>query len=171
MEPDLRSVREYGHFTSWPHSRGLLVGSIATGRFKIPLRPSWRLPSPSIAIWGFTMPRTGAARGCLGALTGSSIGWIILNVIFLYRMTVERGWFAIMQHRSGHTPDRPLQLLLIAFAFGRSSRARRASVPCAVTGAILMARLRPLPPGLLTPTPRLSPWALGTQSSASARRG
>ena len=47
------------------------------------------------------------------------IGWIVLNVIVLYRMTVERGHFALVRDSiAGVTDDRRLQLLLIAFAFG-----------------------------------------------------
>ena len=44
----------------------------------------------------------------LGALTGFfPIGWIVLNVIFLYRLTVENGAFAILQTTiGGVTPDR-----------------------------------------------------------------
>jgi lactate permease len=68
------------------------------------------------------------------------IGWIILNVIFLYRLTDERGWFAIMQRSIGDiTPDRRLQLLLIAFAFGAFFEgASGFGTPVAVTGQIMM---------------------------------
>ena len=61
-------------------------------------------------------------------------------MIFLYRLTVERGWFAIMQQSIGDiTPDRRLQLLLIAFAFGAFFEgASGFGTPVAVTGAILM---------------------------------
>ena len=56
----------------------------------------------------------------LGAVTGFfPIGWIVLNVIFLYRLTVEKGVFQTLQTTiGGVTEDRRLQLLLIAFSFG-----------------------------------------------------
>jgi lactate permease len=95
-----------------------------------------------VAIVAFSMPVGLALRAAgLGAVTGFfPIGWIILNVIFLYRLTVEKGWFQILQQSiGGITPDRRLQLLLIAFCFGAFFEgASGFGTPVAVTGAILM---------------------------------
>ncbi len=95
-----------------------------------------------VAVFAFTMPLELALRAAgLGAVTGFfPIGWIILNVIFLYRLTVEKGWFQILQQSiGGITPDRRLQLLLIAFCFGAFFEgASGFGTPVAVTGAILM---------------------------------
>lgn len=68
------------------------------------------------------------------------IGWIILNVIFLYQLTNERGLFDILrQSITGLTQDRRLQLLLVAFSFGAFFEgASGFGTPVAVTGAILM---------------------------------
>jgi lactate permease len=77
----------------------------------------------------------------LGAVTGFfPIGWIVLNVIFLYRLTVEKGAFETLQNTiGGVTKDRRLQLLLIAFAFGAFFEgASGFGTPVAVTGAILI---------------------------------
>jgi lactate permease len=77
----------------------------------------------------------------LGAVTGFfPIGWIVLNVIFLYRLTVEKGAFEILQTTiGGVTTDRRLQLLLIAFSFGAFFEgASGFGTPVAVTGAILI---------------------------------
>ena len=120
-----------------------LLALIATGKIQIHIAAVVALlVAIAIAIFGFTMPADMALRAVLlGGLTGFfPIGWIILNVIFLYRMTVERGWFAIMQQSIGDiTPDRRLQLLLIAFAFGAFFEgASGFGTPVAVTGAILM---------------------------------
>lgn len=74
-----------------------------------------------VAIFFFTMPVGMSLRATLlGAVTGFfPIGWIVLNVIFLYRLTVEKGAFATLQSMiGGVTEDRRLQLLLIAFSFG-----------------------------------------------------
>ena len=47
------------------------------------------------------------------------IGWIVLNVIFLYQLTNERGLFdALQKSITNVTEDRRLQLLLVAFSFG-----------------------------------------------------
>src|SRR5215468_9023889 len=95
-----------------------------------------------IAIFVFTMPSGMALRATvLGAVTGFfPIGWIVLNVIFLYRLTVEKGAFQTLQTTiGGVTEDRRLQLLLIAFSFGAFFEgASGFGTPVAVTGAILI---------------------------------
>jgi len=96
----------------------------------------------AIAIFAFTMPAGMALRAALlGFLSGFfPIGWIILNVIFLYRLCVEKGALQIVQNSLGAvTPDRRLQLLLIAFSFGAFFEgAAGFGTPVAVTGAILI---------------------------------
>jgi len=121
----------------------LLLGLIATGKIKAHIAAVIALViAILVAIYIFQMPAGLALRAAgLGALTGFfPIGWIILNVIFLYRLTVEKGWFAILQRSIGNiTPDRRLQLLLIAFCFGAFFEgAAGFGTPVAVTGAILM---------------------------------
>ena len=95
-----------------------------------------------VAIAIFTMPAGMSLRATvLGAVTGFfPIGWIVLNVIFLYRLTVEKGAFEILQTTiGGVTADRRLQLLLIAFSFGAFFEgASGFGTPVAVTGAILI---------------------------------
>src|SRR5689334_20132007 len=95
-----------------------------------------------IAILLFTMPAGLAIRASiLGAVIGFfPIGWIVLNVIFMYRLTVATGAFPILQQAiGGVTADRRLQLLLIAFAFGAFFEgASGFGTPVAVTAAMLI---------------------------------
>jgi len=95
-----------------------------------------------VAIAIFTLPADMSLRATiLGAVTGFfPIGWIVLNVIFLYRLTVEKGVFETLQNTiGGVTNDRRLQLLLIAFSFGAFFEgASGFGTPVAVTGAILI---------------------------------
>src|SRR5712675_408825 len=95
-----------------------------------------------VAVLFCTMPAGLSLRATvLGAVTGFfPIGWIVLNVIFLYRLTVEKGVFETLQHTIGSvTNDRRLQLLLIAFSFGAFFEgASGFGTPVAVTGAILI---------------------------------
>jgi lactate permease len=95
-----------------------------------------------VAIFIFTMPSSMSLRATvLGAVTGFfPIGWIVLNVIFLYRLTVERGVFETLQTTiGGVSEDRRLQLLLIAFCFGAFFEgASGFGTPVAVTAAILI---------------------------------
>jgi len=95
-----------------------------------------------VAIGIIGMPGPLAARAALlGAAYGMlPIGWIVLNVIFLYRLADERGVFIALQRAiAGITNDRRLQLLLIAFAFGAFFEgAAGFGTPVAVTGAMLI---------------------------------
>src|ERR1700737_2275520 len=95
-----------------------------------------------LSIFVFTMPAGMSLRATLlGAVTGFfPIGWIVLNVIFLYRLTVEKGMFETLQNTiGGVTNERRLQLLLIAFCFGAFFEgASGFGTPVAVTGAILI---------------------------------
>jgi lactate permease len=95
-----------------------------------------------VAIVGFTMPTNIALSAALyGAAYGLfPIGWIILNVIFLYQLTERKGQFKILRESiAGISGDRRLQLLLIAFSFGAFFEgAGGFGTPVAVTGAMLI---------------------------------
>uniref|UniRef100_UPI0037DA3C58 L-lactate permease n=1 Tax=Tardiphaga sp. TaxID=1926292 RepID=UPI0037DA3C58 len=95
-----------------------------------------------VAIYAFTMPANMSIRAsALGIVTGFfPIGWIVLNVIFMYRLTVDSGRFEILQRAiGGVTNDRRLQILLIAFSFGAFFEgASGFGTPVAVTGAVLI---------------------------------
>jgi lactate permease len=96
----------------------------------------------AVAIVVFGMPASLAvATAVYGAAYGVlPIGWIILNVIFLYQLTNERGLFATLRGSiTTVTTDRRLQLLLVAFCFGAFFEgASGFGTPVAVTGAILI---------------------------------
>src|SRR3981189_1090090 len=95
-----------------------------------------------ITIFVYTMPANMSIRASLlGVVVGFfPIGWIVLNVIFLYRITVETGRFELLKRAiGGVTADRRLQLLLIAFAFGAFFEgASGFGTPVAITGAVLI---------------------------------
>jgi lactate permease len=95
-----------------------------------------------ITIFVYTMPAGMSVRASLlGVVVGFfPIGWIVLNVIFLYRITVETGRFELLKRAiGGVTTDRRLQLLLIAFAFGAFFEgASGFGTPVAITGAVLI---------------------------------
>lgn len=95
-----------------------------------------------IAMFVIGMPGGLALRaGFFGMLfAATTICWIIFNLIFLYRMTLQAGLFKILQDSIGAiTNDRRLQLVLIAFCFGAFFEgAAGGGTPVAVTAAILM---------------------------------
>src|SRR5674476_202299 len=95
-----------------------------------------------IAIFIFTMPAGMSIRASLlGIVAGFfPIGWIVLNVIFLYQITVATGQFELLKRAvGGVTEDRRLQLLLIAFSFGAFFEgASGFGTPVAITGSVLI---------------------------------
>src|SRR5215831_10137919 len=96
----------------------------------------------AVAILAYGMPAKMAGLAAFnGALFGLlPIGWIVLNIIFLYRLTEESGSFKVLQDSIARiTEDRRLQLLLIAFSFGAFFEgASGFGTPVAVTAAILI---------------------------------
>jgi lactate permease len=121
----------------------LLLALIASGKVKAHLAAVIALiVGILIAVLAFGMPAGMAVRASiLGGVSGLfPIGWIVLNVLFLYRLTVEKGSFETLQQTiGGVTKDRRLQLLLIAFSFGAFFEgASGFGTPVAVTAAMLM---------------------------------
>ncbi|HSL23532.1 MAG TPA: lactate permease LctP family transporter [Vicinamibacterales bacterium] len=73
------------------------------------------------SVFVFGMPAgTATATAVFGAAYGLlPIGWIILNAVFLYNLTVDSGQFEIVKHSvSRLSGDRRIQALLVAFSFG-----------------------------------------------------
>jgi lactate permease len=96
----------------------------------------------TIAIFVFGMPAGAAsATAVYGAGFGLfPIGWIILNLIFLYQLTVDRGLFSLLRDSlAGITPDPRIQVILVAFSFGAFFEgAAGFGTPVAITSAILI---------------------------------
>jgi lactate permease len=121
----------------------VLLGALGVFRMKAHTAALLGLASAlAVAVVVFGMPaRLALATAAFGAAYGLlPIGWIILNVIFLYQLTQQRGLFTILRESiTGITRDRRLQLLLVAFCFGAFFEgASGFGTPVAVTGAILI---------------------------------
>ena len=76
----------------------------------------------------------GAAFGLL------PIGWIVLNAIFVYDITVKTGQFEVVKDTiAGLAGDRRIQVLLIAFSVRRVHRGRAGfGTPVAISAAMLI---------------------------------
>lgn len=86
-------------------------------------------------------PPQAAAATLFGAAYGFlPIGWIILNVLFLYTLTQQKGLFTPLKDSlTALTPDRRLQLLLVAYCLGAFFEgAAGFGTPVAVTASILV---------------------------------
>ena len=121
----------------------VLLGAIGLFEIKAHIAAAMGLVAAlAIAVVGYGMPAGMAGTTAVyGAAYGLlPIGWIILNVIFLYRLTDEAGQFAVLRDSiASITADRRLQLLFVAFAFGAFFEGVAGfGTPVAVTGAMLI---------------------------------
>src|SRR6202795_3405113 len=118
---------------------GLLAG------FKV--KPHWcaiagAVTAMAVAILFFKMPLILAAMSFgYGVAFGLlKIAWIVLAAVFLYDISVATGQFEIMKESvAGITPDRRLQVLLVAFCFGAFIEgAAGFGAPVAIAGAFMI---------------------------------
>lgn len=95
-----------------------------------------------IAVGVFTMPVELAGMSTLyGVLQGLfPIGWIVINAVLLYNISVRTGSFAIVRDTiESITVDRRLQALLIAFCFGAFLEGSAGfGAPVAITAGMLV---------------------------------
>jgi lactate permease len=94
----------------------------------------------SVVVYGMPVSAA-AATAVYGAAYGLlPIGWIILNAVFLYNLTVRTGQFEIVKASVARlSSDRRIQALLVAFSFGAFIEgAAGFGTPVAITAALLM---------------------------------
>ncbi|OYW74118.1 MAG: lactate permease [Verrucomicrobia bacterium 12-59-8] len=120
-----------------------------------------------VAIMVFHMPAQLALSACgLGAVFGLfPIGWIVLNAIFIYQISVETGQFESLKKQiAGLAGDRRIQALLIAFAFGAFIEGCAGfGAPVAISGAMLIGLgFKPLEAAKLSLIGNTAPVAFGS---------
>jgi len=121
----------------------LLLGALAFFHIKahwaavLGLASAW-----AVAVFVYGMPWQMASMSAVnGALFGLlPIGWIILNAIFVYDITVKTGKFEVVKDTiAGIAADRRIQVLLIGFAFGAFIEgAAGFGTPVAISAAMLI---------------------------------
>jgi len=120
-----------------------------------------------VSVCLYKMPASAAvASGAYGAAFGCfPIGWLLLNVIFVYQLTVKRGLFDVLRQSLARiAPDPRIQVILIAFAFGAFLEGMAGfGAPVAITAAILIQlRFRPLQACMLALIANTAPVAFGS---------
>ena len=120
----------------------------------------------AIAIAVFSMPPQLAVAAVVdGTVYGLfPIGWIVLNAIFVYSITVETGKFDIIRHSVVNiAADRRIQALLIAFCFGAFIEGTAGfGTPVAISAAMLIGLgFAPLPAAGLSLIGNTAPVAFG----------
>lgn len=145
-----------------------LLGLIALGRIRIHVAALLGLTvALGVAIGVYRMPSSAAfASAVYGAAYGFfPIGWIVLNVLFLYELTVRAGLFdALRASLSGLAPDPRIQVILIAFSLGAFIEGIAGfGTPVAITGAILIQLgFKPLQASVLSLIANTAPVAFGS---------
>ena len=96
----------------------------------------------AVSVFVYGMPLgTATATAAYGAAYGFlPIGWIVLNAVFLYNLTVETGQFEVIKASVGRlSVDRRIQALLVAFSFGAFIEgASGFGTPVAICSALLI---------------------------------
>src|ERR1051325_5154080 len=145
----------------------VLLGAIALVRIRIHLAALLGLGTAlAIALFVYSMPvKAAVAAAVFGAAYGLlPIGWIILNLIFLYSLTVKSGLFDVLRQSLAHlAPDPRVQVILIAFSFGAFFEgAAGFGTPVAVTAAMLIGLgFKPLQASGLSLIANTAPVAFG----------
>jgi lactate permease len=145
----------------------VLLGLLAFARVKAQWAALWGLATVlTAAVFLYGMPGDLAlAAAAYGAAYGfMPIGWIVLNVVFLYDVTVATRQFDVVRQSIAHvTDDRRIQALLIAFGFGAFIEgAAGFGAPVAISTAMLVGLgFRPLLAALLSLIGNTAPVAFG----------
>ena len=94
----------------------------------------------AVGVYGMPLSMAGATAAYGAAFGLLPIGWIILNAIFIYDITVKTGKFEVVKDTiAGLAGDRRIQVLLIAFAFGAFIEgAAGFGTPVAISAAMLI---------------------------------
>ncbi len=120
-----------------------------------------------VAVFVYHMPAPlvgmAAANGAVFGLF--PIGWIVLNAMFVYNLSVETNQFAVLQKQiAGVSGDRRIQALMIAFCFGAFIEgAAGFGAPVAITGALMIGLgFKPLEAAKLALIGNTAPVAFGS---------
>ena len=149
----------------------VLLGCIASGRVKAHYAALAGLATALVIVTTVVgMPASAAvAAAAMGAAYGMfPIGWIVVNILFLYQLTKEEGAFDRMQASIGSiSQDRRIQLVLIAFALGSFFEGTSGfGTPVAITGALLIGLgFAPLEASALSLLANTAPVAFGAMGT------
>lgn len=119
----------------------------------------------AVAVFKMPAPLAAAAAGYGAAFGFFPIGWIVLNAIFIYELSVVTGGFEVLKQRiAGLSGDRRIQALLIAFCFGAFIEGCAGfGAPVAISGAMLVGLgFRPLEAAKLALIGNTAPVAFGS---------
>ena len=119
----------------------------------------------AVFVYGMPLSLATASAGYGAAFGLLPIGWLILNAVFIYQLSVETGQFTVLQRQiTGVSGDRRIQALLIAFSFGAFIEgAAGFGAPVMISGALMIGLgFRPLEAAKLALIGNTAPVAFGS---------
>jgi lactate permease len=119
----------------------------------------------AVAVYGMPPTLAVAAAGYGAAFGLLPIGWLVVNAIFIYQLSVETGQFVVLQQQiAGISRDRRIQALMLAFAFGAFIEgAAGFGAPVAISGGLMIGLgFRPLEAAKLALIGNTAPVAFGS---------
>ena len=119
-----------------------------------------------VAVFAYTMP---VGQAALAASEGAAFGlfpivFIVLNALWIYKMTEITGWDAVLRRAFGSlSGDQRVQAVIIAFCFGALLEALAGfGTPVAISSVMLMAvGLRPMKAAAVSLVANTAPVAFG----------
>ena len=119
----------------------------------------------AVAVYGMPAKLAFAAAGYGAAFGLLPIGWLVVNAIFIYQLSVETGQFVVLQQQiAGISRDRRIQALMLAFAFGAFIEgAAGFGAPVAISGGLMIGLgFKPLEAAKLALIGNTAPVAFGS---------
>jgi lactate permease len=119
----------------------------------------------AVAVYGMPPALAVAAAGYGAAFGLLPIGWLVVNAIFIYQLSVETGQFVVLQQQiAGISRDRRIQALMLAFAFGAFIEgAAGFGAPVAISGGLMIGLgFKPLEAAKLALIGNTAPVAFGS---------
>ena len=122
----------------------------------------------AVAVWRMPLGQAGSAT-FEGAVYGLfPILWILVNAIWVYRLTVITGWFEVLGERiRSISDDQRIQAILIAFCFGALLESLAGfGAPVAISAAMLMAAgMKPIKAAVVSLLANTAPVAFGAMAA------
>lgn len=122
----------------------------------------------AVGVWKMPVLQTVSATA-EGALYGLfPILWILINAIWLYRLTEVTGWFAVLGEKiRSISDDQRIQAILIAFCFGALLESLAGfGAPVAISAAMLMAAgMKPIKAAVVSLLANTAPVAFGAMAA------
>ena len=122
----------------------------------------------AVGVWRMPVVQAGSAT-LEGALYGLfPILWILINAIWVYRLTVVTGWFEVLGDRiRSISDDQRVQAILIAFCFGALLESLAGfGAPVAISAAMLMAAgMKPIKAAVVSLLANTAPVAFGAMAA------